>query len=49
MDADTHWLMKKFDARKDSLCFYVLGNSYKSKVEHYGIKPSIDMTDPLII
>ena len=33
----------------DSLRFYLLGNNYKSKVEHYGAKPSFDVTDPLII
>jgi CRISPR-associated protein Cas2 len=44
-----HELLKKFDASQDSLRFYALGNNYKSKVEHYGAKPTIDVTSPLII
>jgi CRISPR-associated protein Cas2 len=44
-----HELLKKINAEKDSLRFYVLGKNYKSKVEHYGAKPSFDMTDPLIV
>lgn len=31
-----------------SLRFYYLGNNYKSKVEHIGVKPSFDMKEPLI-
>ena len=33
----------------DSLRIYSLGNNYKSKIEHYGAKPSFDVTDPLIL
>jgi CRISPR-associated protein Cas2 len=44
-----HKLLKKIDDERDSLRFYVLGNNYKSKVEHYGAKPSFDVTEPLII
>lgn len=44
-----HKLLKTIDAERDSLRFYVLGNNYKSKVEHYGAKPSFDVTDPLIV
>ena len=36
------------DAEKDSLRFYYLGNDYKHKVEHIGVKPSFDVRDPLI-
>lgn len=32
----------------DSLRFYQLGNNYKSKVEHIGVKESIDLESPLI-
>ncbi|GHV28172.1 CRISPR-associated endoribonuclease Cas2 [Synergistales bacterium] len=42
-------LVKIIDAELDSLRFYELGNNYKSKVEHYGAKPSFDVTDPLIV
>ena len=42
-------LVNLIDLNSDSLRFYSLGNNYKNKVEHYGVKPSVDMNDPLII
>lgn len=33
----------------DSLRFYNLGNNYKSKVQHIGVKESYDVEGPLII
>lgn len=36
------------DPKKDSLRFYMLGNSYEHKTKHIGVKPSFDMTEPLI-
>lgn len=36
------------DKDKDSLRFYYLGNSYKTKVEHIGAKQSIKVDEPLI-
>jgi CRISPR-associated protein Cas2 len=42
-------LLKTMDMDLDSLRFYLIGNNYKSKVEHYGTKPSFDVTEPLII
>lgn len=42
-------LVKLIDPATDSLRFYILGNNYKSKVEHFGSKPSFDVTEPLII
>lgn len=36
------------DESQDSLRFYQLGNHYKTKVEHYGVKESVDMEGPLI-
>jgi CRISPR-associated protein Cas2 len=42
-------LLKLIDEETDSLRFYSLGNNYKTKVEHYGAKPSFDVTDPLIL
>lgn len=37
------------DKEGDSLRFYNLGDKYKSKVEHIGIKPSFDVTETLIL
>lgn len=44
-----HILENIIDKEKDSLRFYYLGNNYKSKVEHIGIKPSIDMEGVLLV
>lgn len=41
-------LLKEYDANEDSLRFYFLGNRWRRRVEHHGIKPSIDMQGPLI-
>lgn len=41
-------LKDTIDQSKDSLRFYQLGNNYKNKVEHFGIKESIDVEGPLI-
>ena len=37
------------DKEHDSLRIYNLGNSYENKIKHIGIKPSFDVTEPLII
>lgn len=37
------------DENLDSLRFYQLGNNYKTKVEHIGVKESVDLEGPLII
>ena len=37
------------DIEKDSLRFYNLGSNYKSKVEHIGAKPSVDVDDPFVL
>lgn len=42
-------LSETIDPTKDSLRFYQLGNNYKNKVEHIGVKESIDMEEPLIL
>ena len=42
-------LLSAIDPSADSLRFYLLGNNYKTKVEHYGAKPSFDVTDPLVL
>lgn len=41
-------LIKIIDPKKDSLRFYYLGNNYKNKIEHIGIKPSFDVKDTII-
>lgn len=41
-------LAEIIDEEQDSLRFYQLGNNYKSKVEHIGVKPSVDLEGPLI-
>lgn len=42
-------LLHIIDLEQDSLRFYYLGNRYQTKVEHFGIKPGIDMSEPLIL
>ena len=37
------------DSTKDSLRFYYLGNNYKNKVDHIGVKPSFDVEGALIL
>lgn len=42
-------LLELIDLKKDSLRFYYLGNNYKSKIEHYGAKLSIDQEGVIMI
>lgn len=42
-------LIDTMHEEEDSLRFYQLGNQYKSKVEHVGIKKSLDLEGPLIL
>ena len=42
-------LLKTVDTDVDSLRFYMLGNNYNEKLEHYGAKKSFDVTGPLVI
>lgn len=41
-------LLEAFDADEDSLRFYFLGNRWRDRVEHHGVKPTIDFDEPLI-
>ena len=41
-------LQKVIDPSKDSLRFYQIGNNYKNKVEHFGVKEAIDLEGPII-
>ncbi len=34
---------------EDSLRFYFLGKKWRGRVEHVGVKPSIDMEGPLVL
>jgi CRISPR-associated protein Cas2 len=43
-----HRLCELIDPEKDSLRFYYLGNEWRSRVEHIGAKPSLDLEGPLI-
>ncbi|KJS83815.1 MAG: CRISPR-associated protein Cas2 [Peptococcaceae bacterium BICA1-8] len=44
-----HKLEQIIDKDKDSLRFYYLGNNYKNKIVHIGIKESFDVEGTLII
>ena len=51
---ETHWatlrpaLLSTFEPKEDSLRFYQLGAGPSRRVEHHGIKPSLDFEGPLI-
>ena len=42
-------LLGIYENDMDSLRFYFLGSGYKSKIEHYGAKPAVDVEDPLVL
>ena len=42
-------LLEIIDEEKDSLRFYYLGKSYKTKIEHYGKDPGCNVDDTLIL
>jgi CRISPR-associated protein Cas2 len=42
-------LLDIIDLKRDSLRFYYLGNHYQSKIEHYGIKGSVEQEGVLIL
>lgn len=44
-----HALLSIMDAEKDSLRFYYLGSHYKTKIEHFGAKPSYEPEGILIL
>ena len=37
------------DNSKDSLRFYLIGNHYENKIQHFGVKAGYDPNDTLII
>ncbi|WP_374966959.1 CRISPR-associated endonuclease Cas2 [Lysinibacillus sp. RS5] len=42
-------LQEIIDVEEDSLRFYQLGNNYKSKVIHIGVKETLNVEDTLIL
>ena len=44
-----HKLVGLMDQDRDSLRFYYLGNAYKTKVEHFGVKESYEAEGVLMI
>jgi CRISPR-associated protein Cas2 len=42
-------LLKIIDPEVDSLRFYYLGDNWKSRVEHIGAKPSLDLEGTLLV
>ncbi len=44
-----HSLLSIIDIEKDSLRFYYLGSRYKTKVEHFGAKPSYEPEGVLML
>lgn len=41
-------LINLINREEDSIRFYYLGNNYKTKIEHYGVKESFDVEGVLI-
>jgi CRISPR-associated protein Cas2 len=41
-------LINLINNKEDSLRFYMLGDNYKNKIEHIGIKKKFDLEEPLI-
>lgn len=44
-----HMLREIMDPQKDSLRFYYLGDKYKTKIEHFGIKNGYDAEGTLFV
>lgn len=44
-----HKLCGIMDPDKDSLRFYYLGNQYRTKIEHFGVKPGYEPEGALIV
>ena len=42
-------LLKKMNQKEDSLRFYYLGDNYKSKIEHFGVKSTYMPDEPIIL
>ncbi|MGD8450182.1 MAG: CRISPR-associated endonuclease Cas2 [Phycisphaerae bacterium] len=44
-----HRLLSIYDEEEDSIRFYLLGSNWRGRVEHYGIKPTVDPDGPLLV
>lgn len=44
-----HELLALVNLEEDSLRFYRLGRNWRRRVEHFGVKPSVDFSEPLIV
>lgn len=44
-----HSLEQIIDMERDSLRYYYLGNNWKNRVEHVGIKTSFDPEGPMVV
>lgn len=42
-------LCELIDSSKDSLRFYLIGNHYENKIQHFGVKAGYDPNDTLIV
>lgn len=42
-------LLEIINEEKDSLRFYYLGNQYKNKIEHYGVKDTFEQEGVIIL
>ena len=42
-------ILKEIKPEEDSIRFYIMGNNWDRKVEHHGIKPSINFRDDTLI
>lgn len=42
-------LFEEYDPQEDSIRIYLLGKSWRNRVEHYGVKEPIDMEDLIMI
>lgn len=42
-------LLDEYRPEEDSLRFYFLGSNWQNRVEHHGVKPSVDLQGPLIV
>lgn len=41
-------LIDEINVEQDSLRFYTMGNEWRHRVEHVGVKPSMDFDEPMI-
>jgi len=42
-------LLDVAELEEDSLRFYFLGNNWKHRVEHHGVKATVDLEGPLVL